>query len=101
MRISDLTGRGSSYPPLSNMESISELTENKESRANYEFLAISLSMKLFVVEGNQLKLVYEYMDNNCLSRALFELISSIHHKHFFYSSKIFIVLNSMNPGEPR
>ena len=52
-------------------------------------------MKLFIVEGNQLKLVYEYMDNNCLSRALFELISSIHHKHFFYSSKIKCFLSSI------
>jgi serine/threonine protein kinase len=35
------------------------------------------------VEGNQLTLGYEYMQNNCLSRALFgELISSFHQKHF-------------------
>ena len=35
------------------------------------------------VEGNQLRLVYEYMENNCLSRALFgELISSFYQKHF-------------------
>jgi serine/threonine protein kinase len=35
------------------------------------------------VEGNQLMIVYEYMENNCLSRALLgELISFFYQKHF-------------------
>jgi serine/threonine protein kinase len=42
--------------------------------------------------GNQLKLVYEYMENNCLSRAPFgELISSFHQKHIVTYFKLLLV----------
>ncbi|KAJ6857918.1 hypothetical protein NC652_040441 [Populus alba x Populus x berolinensis] len=129
MRISDFTGRGSSYPPLSNMESIKTfhkfevdkenitpadliksvslmqsadpttsalegslsdgtviaviLLSPKSKQGNREFVneigMISALqppnlVKLYgcCVGENQLKLVYEYMENNCLSRALFD-----------------------------